>query len=600
MKKVQVVFSIILSFMLIFSFTGQNLAFAKDDGHHNREGEIMQFKDSNEAVWAKDYISQMISKDIFKGYNDGSFRPNKPLNKVEAIVTAVRLMGFEDEAKAKTTSQDNTLYFKDAKLFDAGHKYSWARGYIIVALENGLFDSSVDMVQPQKAASRVWVASVLVRALGLQSEALSNMTATLDFKDADAIPAGAIGYVKVAVDNDLITGYADGTFKPNKAVTRAEMAALLDRTNEVLLTDSGATTVMGQVTAINFDHSVTEDVYGDSSVTEDVYGENSVTEDVYGQALGSISIDSFSGDSLTYSISPELLVQYHDRFITANQLLVGDLLSAVVKDNTVVEANLLDKDKLDSNVAGIREFKVNLEGIAGEYKLSYKNSKGRVRAEIKAEGHENRITGQEATNKVETILTQLDLKPDMSKEEVKNNILSVLNFNESDLKQIEIKIAFSNGKVIKIESEQDGINKDSKGKASEWEENKNNSNSGDENNSNDGTVSENTNNINDFQLKITFSDSKKGYWNYENDKGKVKAFIQDGSDKLSGDKAATEFEQLLNDMSLTADMSNDETINAVLSALNVDKDNVKALELEVKFADHHQLKVSYGNEHHRH
>ncbi|WP_376698265.1 S-layer homology domain-containing protein [Cohnella lubricantis] len=76
------------------------------------------------------------------------------------------------------------------------------------------------------------------------------MDTQLQFRDAKQIPAGAVGYVAVAVEKGLITGYGDNTFKPNKPVTRAELAALLDRADEQL-PDQDAAAVTGTVEAIS-------------------------------------------------------------------------------------------------------------------------------------------------------------------------------------------------------------------------------------------------------------------------------------------------------------------------------------------------------------
>jgi hypothetical protein len=57
------------------------------------------------------------------------------------------------------------------------------------------------------------------------------------FKDADSIPADLRTYVATAVQANLIQGDDAGNFAPTKTITRAEIAALLDR----LLTSTAAT-----------------------------------------------------------------------------------------------------------------------------------------------------------------------------------------------------------------------------------------------------------------------------------------------------------------------------------------------------------------------
>jgi hypothetical protein len=49
----------------------------------------------------------------------------------------------------------------------------------------------------------------------------------LDFKDKDEIPNWAAGYIQTAVDSGIITGYEDNTFKPSKNLTREEMVVLI-------------------------------------------------------------------------------------------------------------------------------------------------------------------------------------------------------------------------------------------------------------------------------------------------------------------------------------------------------------------------------------
>lgn len=209
-RKSGLAFAMVL--LLAFSFPGAGLADDGDDGRQreDREEIRIEFKDAGEAEWAITYIGKMKAKNVLSGYPDGTFQPNKPVKRVEAITAAVRLMGLEEEAKA--VPADTRLLFKDADQID-----DWAVGYIKVALENGLFDETADKVEPNKPASRVWMAALLVKALGLQDEALGQMNVAPDFKDAAAIPAGSVGYVNVAVEEGLISGYPDGTFRPNKS-----------------------------------------------------------------------------------------------------------------------------------------------------------------------------------------------------------------------------------------------------------------------------------------------------------------------------------------------------------------------------------------------
>jgi hypothetical protein len=197
-----------------------------------------------DVEWAIRYIASLASKRVFDGYEDGTFQPRRTITRIEAIAAAVRLMGLREQAEATEAMQAN-LNFSDADKIKS--KYAWATGYVTVALQNDLFEESESAVQPEKEADRLWVTTLLVKALKLQNEAKAKVTTKLAFKDANKIPAGSVGYVAVAVEKGLVDGYEDNTFRPNNPVTRAEIAALLDRTGSQLPDN---TAVRGTVNAL--------------------------------------------------------------------------------------------------------------------------------------------------------------------------------------------------------------------------------------------------------------------------------------------------------------------------------------------------------------
>jgi hypothetical protein len=550
MKKMQTIVSLTLVFFLIFSLTTQVFA---EENEENRQEVQLNFEDSQDAPWAKGYIGKMQSKNVIKGYDDGTFRPNAPVKRIEAIVMAVRLMGLEDEAEEK--SSETSLHFKDANQIPA-----WGRGHVVVALEQGLFDSTEDKIQPNKPASRLWVVNLLVRALDLEDEALSQMTEIPDFKDVKEIPAGSVGHVNVAIEHGLITGYGDNTFKPNKSVTRGEMAAFLDRTNDGLLEQSGAITLQGTITTISFGETVTDDVYG---------------------VDGTITISTFNGDSYTYNISSDLLVQYHERMITADQLVKDDVVTLVVDNNVVLEANLLSEDEVNQEHAGILEFKVEAE-MKNDQKieLKYKNKKGKTEAKIEMESEENetKIKGDEALQEMETLMTSIGLSPEISKEDLLNQVLTALNITQEDLKELEIKVTFANGKKIEIEIEleHEGETEDDKDQE-------------------EGYLG-----IQEFKLDVKLIDSTKVKVSYKNEKGKVKAEFtrenESGKESAQDDEAQLLAEILLDELALTSDMEISEATERILAALSVTEDQIEELKFEAKFTNGQELEVEIENE----
>lgn len=78
---------------------------------------------------------------------------------------------------------------------------------------------------PELSLTRAQYAKLVVLALGLSPKA----DPVLDFTDQAAIPDWARGYVAVAVQQGLITGFDDGTFRAGEPVSRAQVAVVAAR-----------------------------------------------------------------------------------------------------------------------------------------------------------------------------------------------------------------------------------------------------------------------------------------------------------------------------------------------------------------------------------
>ena len=110
----------------------------------------------------------------------------------------------------------------------AGH---WAEPSIIKASELGLVQGySNSTFRPQQQVTRAEFITLLSRALGVKPSSAP----VLDFKDTAHIPAWAGGYVAAAVELGIIQGYADGTFQAAKLISRAEMAAMIVRSQGIV------------------------------------------------------------------------------------------------------------------------------------------------------------------------------------------------------------------------------------------------------------------------------------------------------------------------------------------------------------------------------
>lgn len=216
---------IVLSIALLL--TGGTVAMAAEDGMKPNYRDVRE-----EAPWALAHVAELVQRGIFTGYEDGSFKPNRDVSRIEAIAAAVRLAGWGEEAESER-AKSKRLKAEDAKLIQ--ERYAWAAGYVSVAEAKRLLpEGAGEALRPGEPAERWWAAALIMNAYGLAKEAEALAGEALPFADAAAIPEEGRGYAALAYDKGIITGYTDGTFRPQQAVSRAELAALMDRTGDIV------------------------------------------------------------------------------------------------------------------------------------------------------------------------------------------------------------------------------------------------------------------------------------------------------------------------------------------------------------------------------
>lgn len=250
------------------------------------------FTDVSSDHWAIQQVERMNARGIIVGYPDGTNKPNNPVTQFEALTMATRMMGLEyDEATHKGTY--------------VPFKYpDWTGAYSVAVLgqEAGLVDTSD--FSHSSAASREWIAKLLIKILDAEGELSRVADDTLTFGDGGAIGSKYQNYVKLAYDKGLIGGYTDGTFKPKNTVTRAEMAAFLCRVEDKLNADL-SNVVRGEVTSVN---GVNVVIKGDDGKNHSLYATtNSVLFSKQAKQMGVTELNT--GDNV-YAVYKNSLLLY--------------------------------------------------------------------------------------------------------------------------------------------------------------------------------------------------------------------------------------------------------------------------------------------------
>jgi hypothetical protein len=227
--------SAILSSLIVTSLAGTPALAAGTVNGTSTNNVKLSFPDVKSDYWGIRHISKLALEGIIEGYEDGAYRAENSVSQQDVLIMAVRMMGLQDEVNEMTS----TTVFPDFMLVD-----SYARNYVAVALQKGLITNEEEKERSasdkskekwgQRQASREWVAEIVIRAIGQGAFAQSLSQTQTTFNDNSEISSTSLGYVNAAVALKVVDGFEDGTFQPKGAVTRAQMAAFLSRSQKDL------------------------------------------------------------------------------------------------------------------------------------------------------------------------------------------------------------------------------------------------------------------------------------------------------------------------------------------------------------------------------
>ncbi|MFZ1028542.1 MAG: DUF3370 family protein [Limnoraphis robusta] len=177
----------------------------------------MTFKDL-ENHWTKDCILELAKRNLVSGYPDGTFRPDKDINRAEF---AVLMCNIFPDAKVRRQS----IKFKDVT------EKHWAYNAIKTASEKGFFAGYPDgRFRPEQNITRVQAITVLAAYLQYSSFLFEEHPFDRFFLDSTLIPGYATEYIAKAIQTGIIVNYPDiQEFRPNENTTRGEVAALFCR-----------------------------------------------------------------------------------------------------------------------------------------------------------------------------------------------------------------------------------------------------------------------------------------------------------------------------------------------------------------------------------
>ncbi|WP_213431406.1 S-layer homology domain-containing protein, partial [Paenibacillus dendritiformis] len=162
-----------------------------------------------DGLWNKEQVVALWKKGIISSTPDKKFKPNRTMTRAEFMTMIVDSL---------------ELVEKDADMmrFQDVDKKAWYYNTLRTAYSNGVVDGyNVLEFRPDAKITREESSKMLGNAMR------NKRAATLPFTDKDKISDWAKKEVETLIAADVITGYPDGTFRPKKAVNRAEGVAFI-------------------------------------------------------------------------------------------------------------------------------------------------------------------------------------------------------------------------------------------------------------------------------------------------------------------------------------------------------------------------------------
>jgi len=168
------------------------------------------FTDLSANHWASDPVQYLLSQQVISGYADGTFRPDGNVTRAQFAKILVGAMGW-----ALQTPQTPTFN-------DAGTDF-WAYSYIETAVAHGVISGYDDgSFRPYKDVTRAQVAKMVVVSREWVMDTPDYGTFT------DVSPTDwSFDFVETVNAAQVMSGYADNTFRPDAPATRAQIAKIL-------------------------------------------------------------------------------------------------------------------------------------------------------------------------------------------------------------------------------------------------------------------------------------------------------------------------------------------------------------------------------------
>ena len=183
------------------------VTYTKNGGHHPRPKPTVEIEDDDAlGLNTTDHFAYIV------GYGNGEVRPQNNITRAEVATIFFRLL--TDDVRDENLTKTNR--YSDVTRAD------WYNTAVSTLSSMGIITGYPDgTFRPNAAITRAEFAAIAAR--------FDNDGDKTAAKFSDIATHWAKDEISIAYNNGWITGYPDGTFRPNAAITRAETMTLVNR-----------------------------------------------------------------------------------------------------------------------------------------------------------------------------------------------------------------------------------------------------------------------------------------------------------------------------------------------------------------------------------
>ncbi|MFB5763805.1 S-layer homology domain-containing protein [Paenibacillus medicaginis] len=179
--------------------------------------------------WAGDQVKRWVAAGYLGGYKDGKVKPDASITRAEFISLINRTL-IPPASSVTVSTYGGGSTFSD---LSAG---SWAYNAMMSAAQSGYLSGYSDgTIRPNEKVTRQEAAAIIAKVNGLTPRPASSLSG---FSDYDEIASWSKGSVAAVIGQGYMNGYPDGSFKPEKPLTRAEAVVLLDAASGYTMDDT--------------------------------------------------------------------------------------------------------------------------------------------------------------------------------------------------------------------------------------------------------------------------------------------------------------------------------------------------------------------------